>query len=100
MSTPSLTTPPSWPLDAFGEPLRLHDLVVFNQGGALNIGMIIRITPKRKPSCTPALLPYHGRILTIGLDSGMTATVQNTQGVLRAVTLAAQFNAAPATPTP
>ena len=30
MSTPSLTTPPSGPLDAFGQPLRLHDLVVFN----------------------------------------------------------------------
>ncbi len=33
MSTPSLTTPPSGPLDAFGQPLRLHDLVVFNQDG-------------------------------------------------------------------
>ena len=57
MSTPSLTTPPSGPLDAFGEPLRLHDQVVFNQGGALNMGRIVRITAKRKPSCTPALLP-------------------------------------------
>ena len=64
------------------------------------MGKIVRITAKRKPSCTPALLPYHGWILTIGLDGGMTATVQNTQGVLRAASVAAQFNAVPATPAP
>lgn len=63
-TSPSPTTPPSGPLDAFGEPLRKGDLIVFNQGGALNLGVVVRTTSKRKVRCTPALLPYHGWVLT------------------------------------
>lgn len=69
------------PVDAKGDTLQVNDLVVFNQSGNLNSGVIVRITPKRLSDWNKHWPSYLHYIVRIAYAGNAVAKVENTQGI-------------------